>query len=85
MAAHSSILASRIPWTEESGGLQSMGSQRVRYNLSDLAHTHTCLLYNPNSVKSGSLLSIGNRQHCGGRRNPNSDPVKIIVPINLVM
>ena len=30
MATHSSILAWRIPWTEESGGLQSMGSQRVR-------------------------------------------------------
>ena len=27
MATHSSILACRIPWTEESGGLQSMGSQ----------------------------------------------------------
>ena len=30
MAAHSSILAWRIPWAEETGGLQSMGSQRVR-------------------------------------------------------
>ena len=29
-ATHSSILACRIPWTEEPGGLQSMGSQRVR-------------------------------------------------------
>ena len=29
MAAHSSILAWRTPWTEEPGGLQSMGSQRV--------------------------------------------------------
>ena len=32
MAAHSSILAWRIPWTEEPGGLQSMGSQRVRHS-----------------------------------------------------
>ena len=32
MATHSSILAWRIPWTEESGGLQSIGSQRVRYD-----------------------------------------------------
>ena len=30
MATHSSILAWRIPWTEEPGRLQSMGSQRVR-------------------------------------------------------
>ena len=29
MATHSSILAWRIPWTKEPGGLQSMGSQRV--------------------------------------------------------
>ena len=32
MATHSSILAWRIPWTEEPGGLQSMGSQRVGHN-----------------------------------------------------
>ena len=31
-AAHSSILAWRIPWTEEPGGLQSVGSQRVGHN-----------------------------------------------------
>ena len=32
MAIHSSILAWRIPWTGEPGGLQSMGSQRVKYD-----------------------------------------------------
>ena len=31
MATHSSILAWRIPWTEEPGGLQSMGLQRAGY------------------------------------------------------
>jgi len=31
MAAHSSILAWKISWTEEPGGLKSMGSQRVRH------------------------------------------------------
>ena len=31
MATHSSILAWRIPWTEEPGGLQSMVSKRVRH------------------------------------------------------
>ena len=36
-ATHSSVLAWRIPWTEEPGGLQSMGSQRVRHDRSDLA------------------------------------------------
>ena len=33
MATHSRILAWRIPWTEEPGGLQSMGLQRVGHNL----------------------------------------------------
>ena len=32
MTNHSSILAWRSPWTEELGGLQSMGSQRVRHD-----------------------------------------------------
>ena len=32
MATHSSILAWRIPWTEEPGGLQSRGSQRVGHD-----------------------------------------------------
>ena len=41
MATHSSVLAWKIPWTEEPGRLQSRGSQRVGHNRSDLAHTHT--------------------------------------------
>ena len=32
MATHSSILAWKIPWMEKSGGLQSMGLQRVRHD-----------------------------------------------------
>ena len=32
MATHSSILAWRVPWTEEPGGQQSMGSQRVGHD-----------------------------------------------------
>ena len=32
MATHSSILVWKIPWTEEPGGLQSMGLQRIRHN-----------------------------------------------------
>ena len=32
MATHSSILAWRIPWTEEPGGLQSVGSHRVGHD-----------------------------------------------------
>ena len=38
MAAHSGILAWKMPWTEEPGRLQCRGSQRVRHDCSDLAH-----------------------------------------------
>ena len=41
MATHSSTLAWKIPWTEELGRLQSMGSQS-RARLSDFIHTHRC-------------------------------------------
>ena len=46
MVTHSSILAWRIPWTEEPGGLQSIGSQRVGHDWSNLARTaETCLCW----------------------------------------
>ena len=38
MATHSNILARRIPWTQETGQLQSVGVQRVRHN--STTHTH---------------------------------------------
>ena len=41
MATHSSILAWRSPWTEKPGGLQSLGSQRVRH---DLARTNKAIM-----------------------------------------
>ena len=49
MAIHSSILAWKIPWTGEPGGLQSIGSQRVGHDCSDLAQINlddvcVCLL-----------------------------------------
>ena len=37
---HSSVLAWRTPWIEESGGLQSMGSQRVRHSWATNTHTY---------------------------------------------
>ena len=40
MATHSSILAWEIPWTEEAGGLQSIGSQRVRHDWVTKYNTH---------------------------------------------
>ena len=44
MATHSSILAWRIPWTEEPGGLQSMGSQRVGHDCVTSLHFHQVLV-----------------------------------------
>ena len=41
MASHSSLLAWRTPWTEEPGGLQSIGSQRVRQDRSNLSQYST--------------------------------------------
>ena len=40
METHSTILGWKIPGTEEPGGLQSMGLQRVGHNWNDLAHMH---------------------------------------------
>ena len=45
MATHSSILAWRIPWTEEPGGLQSMGSRRVGHNWVTNTHIHKKMSY----------------------------------------
>ena len=52
MATHSSVLAWRIPWTEEPGGLQSMGSQSVRHDrVTDTytPDTHVTLTYTPDT------------------------------------
>ena len=43
MTTHSSILAWRIPWTEEPGGLQSTGSQRVRHDGVTMHSTALCV------------------------------------------
>ena len=60
MAAHSSILAWRIPWTEEPGGLQSMGSRRVRHDWSDLAlmKKPQVTTFNPNTGRTSGPLSL---------------------------
>ena len=46
MVTHSSILAWRIPWTEEPGGLQSMGSQRVGHDRVTNTFTSGSKLFN---------------------------------------
>ena len=57
MATHSSILAWKIPWTEESGRLQSRGSQRVRHDLTT-EHTQKSSLQMAHAVYGS--------QHLGG-------------------
>ena len=56
IVAHSSILVWRIPWTEENGGLQSIGSQKLRHGWSNLAHTHVYLYIYHTYIYFFSLL-----------------------------
>ena len=64
MATHSSILAWRIPWTQKPGGLQSIVSQRVRHDSSDLAvlflvFKRISILKIPWTEEPGRLQSMG--------------------------
>ena len=60
MATHSSILAWRIPWTEEPGGLQSMGSQRVGYEWATNTELNT---FFPLVVEILVFFNIGQVSH----------------------
>ena len=51
MATHCSILAWEIPWTEEPGGLQSVGSQRVGHDWVTLTHSLITHLAGPSEMK----------------------------------
>ena len=76
MAAHSSTLAWKIPWMEEPGRLQSMGSRRVGTRLSDFTfpfHFHalekemaihfSVLVWKiPGTGETGGLLSVGSHR-----------------------
>ena len=70
MATYSSILAWKIPWTEEPQGLQSMGSQRVPRNDWAHSHTHRLWLYYP-----FSLLGEGTGY--------NFCPINTVLPLHL--
>ena len=56
MVTHSSILACRIPWTEEPGGLQSMGSQRVGHDWETIV-SHTTLTTRK-KIYTSSILTL---------------------------
>ena len=64
MASHSSILAWRIPWTEEPGRLQSMGSQRIRHNrvTAHMTQISLCRL----NLSLSLWLKIISQQHSAG-------------------
>ena len=76
MAPHSNTLAWKIPWMEEPGRLQSMGSRRVRHLLSDFTFTfpfhvlekematHSSVLAwrIPGTAKPGGLWSMGSHR-----------------------
>ena len=65
MATHSSILAWRIPWTENPGGLQSMGLQRVGHDwVTSLTYLLTVYLYSKEHCILEILPCLGVPTHC---------------------
>ena len=58
IATLSSVLAWKIPWTEKPGGLQFIGSQRVGYNWSNLAHTHVRYVSWPFTPKYFTIIFL---------------------------
>ena len=59
MAPHSSTLAWKIPWTEEPGRLQSMGSRTVRHLLSDFTFTFHFHALEKEMATHSSVLAWG--------------------------
>ena len=86
MTTHSSILAWRIPWIEEPGGLLSVESQRIGHHCSDLAHTHSGkafmsfpggavvknLLATAGDTRDERSIPMSERSPRGGNGNPSS-------------
>ena len=72
MATHSSIFAWKISWTEELGGLQSIGSQRVRHDWATKtlyihkADALCCTVETNKTLKSNNTLMCCSRVHPGG-------------------
>ena len=93
MATHSSIYAWKIPWTEEPGGLQSMGSQRVGHNWATSVCVCVCVCIGqyapvflpgePHSLteKPGRPQSTGSQRAGHYRSNPACIDVWLFLPV----
>ena len=68
MATHSSTLALKIPWTEEPGGLQSTGPQKVGHNKQ--LSTHSVVENLPASAGDTGSIPGSGRSPGGGNGNP---------------
>ena len=77
MATHSSTLAWKIPWTEEPGGMQSMGSHGNRTRLSDFTFTFHFHALEKEMATHSSVLAwrIPGTGHPGGLRSMESHRV----------
>ena len=73
MVTHSSILVWRIPWTEEPGGLQSMGSHRVRHYIATKQQGPKKPL-----AEGDGFLSRPRRGFLSGRQNSKDNPLKFL-------
>ena len=93
MATHSNILAWRIPWTEEPGGLQSMGLQRIGHDWANKDGTRHSVYVNPkvlilsfpgSSVVKNLLVSAGDMSSIPGLGRPpeegNGNPLQLFLP-----
>ena len=65
MAAHSSILAWRIPWTEEPSGLQSTGSRRIRHDFLVTKQQQAQMLRRSRSCRSNKRTRTKSRRPLG--------------------
>ena len=76
MATHFSILDWEIPWTEESGRLQSVRPQKAGLDQSNLANTHTCLkpiLVTGEKMKIATLSPNSERKDSGVEEGKQRD------------
>ena len=65
METYSSIPPWRIPWTEEPGGLQSIGSPRVRHDCIDLGRTDCVPIFESLSKGKFCAGTVGGGKHAG--------------------